>query len=156
MIKKRRMITTIFYIESMVMFVIFNITSFIMVNKKMKKTSKGFFYRFPRIAGIAVIVFISMFALDVFWQGYTFRQTVVALFMHLIPSIILTIGLIIGRKYDLVGALVFLATGLLYIVSTSWNQMDRNTKISWLLIIALPMIVVGICFLVRRLHIRKK
>ncbi|MFA6256138.1 MAG: hypothetical protein WC606_03040 [Candidatus Absconditabacterales bacterium] len=119
------------------------------------KKGKGFFYWFPRIAGIVFILFISMFALDIFGNGYTFWQTVVGLFMHLIPSFVLAIVLIISRKYDLIGAIAFTLAGLAYIIVTL-GKVEWYIAISWSLIIAGPAICIGICFLVRRLHLRKK
>jgi hypothetical protein len=41
----------------------------------------------PRVLTPIFAVFLSLFALDVFEEGYGFWDTVVALFMHLIPSL---------------------------------------------------------------------
>jgi len=51
----------------------------------MKKKTKKALYWAPRIIAILFIVFISLFALDVFIEGYGFWETIVALFMHLVP-----------------------------------------------------------------------
>ncbi len=58
----------------------------------MNKTLKQTLFWAPRIAGIPFILFLSLFALDIFGQGYSFWETIVGLFMHLIPSIILAIA----------------------------------------------------------------
>ena len=131
----------------------------------MKKT-KWFLFWFPRIAAIVFIAFISMFALDIFWNGYTFWQTVVGLFMHLIPTWILFIVLILSRrKYPLMGAIAFGGFGLLYtlqcIVQFIGSTGTPGEPVPYYLltrplIIALPALVVGICFFLDRRKNRKK
>ena len=121
----------------------------------MKKTSHKFLFRFPRIAAIVFILFISMFALDIFWNGYTFWQTVVGLFMHLIPTWILIIVLILSRrKYPLIGAIGFWGLSLLYTItniigffkSTGGVEVPAYYLLTRPLIIAIPAFVVGYMF----------
>lgn len=50
----------------------------------------------PRVVGILGILFLSSFELDVFGQGYSASELVVALFMHLIPSLVLIAVLILA------------------------------------------------------------
>ncbi|MFA7717115.1 MAG: hypothetical protein WC875_00145 [Candidatus Absconditabacterales bacterium] len=127
----------------------------------------GFFYRFPRIVAIILMLFISIFALDIFGNGYTFRQTVVGLFMHLIPTWILLITLILSRKkYPLVGAIAFTAFGLRYAIINIIEMIQRiggftgGTPPYYLiltpLIIALPALAVGLSFFYNRRYNRKK
>ena len=47
----------------------------------------------PRILCIAFALFISVFALDVFSEGYSVGELLVALFMHLIPTMIILVVL---------------------------------------------------------------
>ena len=49
----------------------------------------------PRVIAILGILFLSSFALDVFGEGYSAADLVVALFMHLIPSFVLIAVLIL-------------------------------------------------------------
>ena len=93
---------------------------------------KKVFYWLPRIIAIAFIIFISMFALDVFAEP----RWPLALLMHLIPSFILVILTIISWKYELVGGLLFLVAGLAMI------------GFFHSVLIAVPAIVVGILFLI--------
>ncbi len=97
---------------------------------------KKFIIWTPRILMIAFILFISMFALDVFGEGYTFLQTLVALFMHLIPSFVLLAGLLIAWKYPLAGAAIFFLAGVAYIIM-AWEH------ITWWLIIAGPAFLIS-------------
>ncbi|MFC1687931.1 hypothetical protein ACFL0L_05160, partial [Patescibacteria group bacterium] len=57
---------------------------------EMKSASGGkkFLYWTPRILSIVMVCFISIFAFDVFDGDNTFWETALALFMHLLPSIV--------------------------------------------------------------------
>ena len=70
----------------------------------------------PRILAILYIVFISLFALDVFGEDYGFLVTIWALFMHLIPSFILLAGLLIAWKKPFAGGIFFLLLAILFTV----------------------------------------
>ena len=58
----------------------------------------------PRILGILILGFISMFALDVFSEGYSLGQLITALTIHLLPSFALLSALIIAWLFPLWGA----------------------------------------------------
>jgi hypothetical protein len=62
-------------------------------------------YWVPRILGILFAIFISIFALDVFMEGYGFWETVVALVMHLVPTAIIFIVLLIAWRWERLGRL---------------------------------------------------
>ena len=88
----------------------------------MSKTLKRILFWTPRIAGILFILFISMFALDVFDGQSGFWGTVVALFMHLIPSILLTIAVVIAWKWEWFGTALFIAWAIFYIVALPGSE----------------------------------
>jgi hypothetical protein len=95
----------------------------------------------PRIAGILFILFISLFALDVFDGQYGFWGTIVALFMHLIPSILLTIAIVVAWRYEWFGALLFIGWAVWYLTFArgfSWSV--------YVLIAGLPLLI-GLLFL---------
>ncbi len=73
-----------------------------------------FMYWFPRIFLIIFILFISVFALDVFSERYTFLEMVVALFMHLIPSFVLALILYISWRNERVGGIIFILIGVFF------------------------------------------
>lgn len=112
--------------------------------KRLMKKPKvnSWLYWSPRILTILFILFISMFALDIFGNNYSFWETVIGLFMHLIPSIVLTIFLIIAWKLEWVGAVGFFLFAIWYIVMTvrafEWYM------IGWYFIIALPAVIIAI------------
>jgi len=57
----------------------------------------------PRILCILFAVFLSVFSLDVFSEGYGFWQTIGALLLHLVPTFIVVFALLIGWRWEWVG-----------------------------------------------------
>lgn len=88
------------------------------------------FYWLPRILSIAFVLFLSLFALDVFSE-YSGWNIMLPLFMHLIPSFILLGVAIISWKYDLVGAVIFFGFAVFYVFAAGfdrpWQQMGTAT-----------------------------
>jgi len=107
----------------------------------MNKTLKQILFWTPRIGGILFILFISLFALDIFDMQLGFWETIVGLFMHLIPSILLTIALIIAWKWEWVGAVLFIGWAIWYVVF-----MQGLPWIAYVLIAGLP-VLIGLLFL---------
>ncbi|MCE1253752.1 MAG: hypothetical protein LWX83_09415 [Anaerolineae bacterium] len=79
----------------------------------MKTNLSRVLYWTPRILSILFILFISLFALDVFNEGYDPWQTFVGLTIHLIPSYILIAAAIIAWRWEPAGVVVYaLMTGV--------------------------------------------
>ena len=87
----------------------------------MNKLTKQSLYWTPRILCLLFAGFLSIFALDVFSEDHGFWQTVAALLMHLIPSAIVVVLLAIAWRWELVGAYVFAALGVLYLLM-AWGR----------------------------------
>jgi thiol:disulfide interchange protein len=104
---------------------------------------KKVLYWFPRILSIIFILFLSVFSLDIFEGNYGFWGTILGLFMHNIPSIILLIILIISWKHEIVGGIAFILAGILYIV---WavNYRPEMEIIYGILLIAGPAFLIGV------------
>lgn len=106
----------------------------------------------PRILAIIFILFLSLFSLDIFDGNYGFWGTIVGLFMHNIPSLILLVILLISWKYEIVGGIAFILAGLLYIVSLAMrifpNPPFEWEHLFWSLQISGPAFLVGILFLI--------
>jgi len=115
----------------------------------MKKRVNKYIFWMPRILSIAFILFLALFSLDIFGNGLNFWQTVIALFMHNIPSLILLITLLISWKYELFGGIIFSLAGIFYICLTFFNNsLNWYIALSWALTIALPALLIGILFVV--------
>lgn len=69
----------------------------------------------PRVLGILFAAFISLFALDVFGEGYSFWETALALLVHLIPTGILLVVLALSWRWEWVGGILFPALAILYL-----------------------------------------
>ena len=118
----------------------------------MNKTLKHILFCTPRAAGILFILFLSLFALDIFAMELGLWGTIVGLFMHLIPSIALAAAVVIAWKREWVGAVWFLVLAI-------WS-MASATGFNWTvyaLIAGLPALI-GLLFLAgwrRRKQIRE-
>lgn len=108
----------------------------------MNKPLKNFLFWTPRIAGILFILFISLFALDIFDAQLGFWETILGLFMHLIPSILLTIAVVIAWKREWFGALLFIGWAVWYV-----SFMRGFDWIAYALIAGLP-VAIGLLFLI--------
>jgi len=97
----------------------------------------------PRILAILYIAFISLFALDVFESGYGWLRTMVALFMHLIPSFILIASLVLAWKKPKIGGAIFVALGIVF---TFFFRTYRELGV--FLMISFPLLVVGGLFII--------
>lgn len=103
----------------------------------MNTNTKRLLYWLPRVLTILFALFISIFALDVFDESYSIGETIIALFMHLVPTFMVVIVLLIAWRWERIGAALFIALALLFML------MSRGE--GW--IIAAPMLILGILFL---------
>ena len=101
----------------------------------------------PRVLGIAFAGFISLFALDVFEGHPPLSQALIGLAIHLIPTALLVVGLIVAWRWEWVGALLFLCLGVAFVASTR-GRADWRTYA----FIAGPPLLLGLLFLLNWLH----
>ncbi|MER2597947.1 MAG: hypothetical protein ABTQ73_00315 [Caldilineales bacterium] len=93
----------------------------------------------PRLLGLLFALFLSLFALDVFGQGYSAWDTLRALLIHLTPVYAVLIVLAIAWRWEKPGGLLFFVLALLYIL---WTR-----RLDWSLVIAAPLLLLGLLFL---------
>jgi hypothetical protein len=116
----------------------------------MAKVNKFIFW-VPRILAIIFILFLAMFSLDIFEGNFGFWGTIVGLFMHNIPSLILLIVLIISWKHEIVGAIAFILGGILYLAWVLTNVILTGFEwyyLAWALQISGIAFLIGILFLI--------
>lgn len=106
------------------------------------KVSK-FVYWTPRILAIIFIAFLALMSLDVFTEGASSWEIIVGLFMHNIPVFILLAVLLISWKYEIVGAVVFILAGLLYIFFAVRGADNLWMALAWSIQIAGTAFVIG-------------
>jgi len=115
----------------------------------------------PRILCIVAILFVSMFALDAFEPGVPFSQQLLGFLIHLIPSFVLTIMLVIAWKWELTGGILFIITGLglsPFVYMLNYNRTySVGISLRIILMITFPFVVVGLLFLLNHyLHRARK
>lgn len=92
----------------------------------------------PRVLALGFVAFLALFALDVFGEGYSFGETLFALFMHLIPNFVILGAVMLAWRNDRLGAILFLGMGLLFL------GMSRGT--GWF--VSGPLILIAALYLV--------
>lgn len=100
------------------------------------------FYWLPRLLSICFVLFLSVFALDVFSE-YSGIQVILPLLIHLIPSLVLLGAVLLAWRYELVGAIMFLGFATLYLWDVGFDR-----PWSWYASIVAPAAIVGLLFLV--------
>ncbi len=113
---------------------------------KEKKTNKLIYWT-PRILSILFILFLALMSLDVFSSELSFWKTLGALFMHNIPALVLLIVLIISWKNEIVGGVVFILAGLLYIILLMREPFEWY-MLAWAIQISGVAFLVGILFFI--------
>ena len=123
------------------------------------KTNQTLFW-IPRILCILAILFISMFSLDAFDPHYTVWQQIGAFLIHLIPSYILIILLVIAWKWELVGGIIFVLIAVLFSPFIYIHNFRMNHSVwmslSIILMITVPFIIVGGLFILSHFMKRQK
>ena len=102
----------------------------------MRELSRALLLWSPRIVGILVCLFLSLFALDSFGNGKTLIEALPDFAMHVAPVLALLAVVGISWRREWVGGLVFtaLATGYAYVA---------RDHISWVVWISTPLLVAG-------------
>lgn len=117
----------------------------------MNVKARSFIHWAPRILCILAILFISMFALDAFDPSLTVGQQVLDFLMHLIPSFVLILILVLSWKWELVGGIVFTILGLVFSPLIFMHNYRMNGSVQMSLVtvalITLPFIIVGVLFI---------
>ena len=114
----------------------------------MAKKISRFIYWAPRILAIIFVFFLALMSLDVFSLGLGFWDTLGALFMHSIPSLILLIILLISWRYEIVGGIAFILSGIVYIILLMMQPTFEWYLLSWALQVSGIAFLIGALFLV--------
>ena len=113
----------------------------------MEKKINKFIYWLPRILSIIFVLFLGLMSLDVFSPELSFWQTLGALFIHNIPTLILLIILLISWKYEIVGGISFILAGIAYIILLARNPFEWY-MLAWAAQISGVAFIIGILFLI--------
>ncbi len=115
----------------------------------MTQLSRRALFWTPRALSIVFIAFLSLFALDVFDEHLGLWRTVLALTMHLIPSLVLIAALVLAWRGEWIGAAIYAGAGLLYVwwVVSMSRPVPPAMRLIWILTIAGPAFVIAGLFL---------
>ena len=116
----------------------------------MAKRSDALLLWSPRVLGIVVCLYLSLFALDAFSGGKIVTQAASDFFIHVAPMLVLFGVVALSWRWEWVGGSVF--TGL----ALTYGYVARH-HLPWIAVVSGPLLVVGILFLWswtqhRRLH----
>lgn len=114
------------------------------------KTSLSLLFWIPRILMIIFILFLGIFALDVFIPGESFSYYSLALFMHLIPNLVLLILLIFSWKYERVGGTLIFLIGIFFTVYFKTYEFIIN-----FFAISFPLFLIGSLFILHDYYAKK-
>lgn len=109
----------------------------------MREIEKIILFWSPRILAILFAFFLSLFAADVFSENLDFWQKITALFIHLIPSLLILVLLSIAWRWEIVGTLSYFLLAIWYIAS-SWGRFPLSVYV----VITAPLFVISILFLI--------
>ena len=93
----------------------------------------------PRIAGLIVAGWLSIFALDAFTGTRSFLAEIPGFLLHLVPSLALLGVVYIAWRRPWFGALVFVVLAAVYVLTAG----DRWT---WIVAIGGPLALVGLLY----------
>ena len=109
----------------------------------MKYSTKAVVLWSPRVLAILFALFISLFALDVFDGKSGILETLIGFAIHLIPTGIIVIAIILSWHREWIGGIVFIFLPIFYIYST-WGRFPLSVY----LIMCTPPMITGILYFV--------
>ena len=113
----------------------------------MTEVSKKVLYWTPRGLCIALALFLSLFAMDVFGEGLGFWRTLFALFMHLIPVFVVLLVLALAWRWEWIGAAALAGAALVFLFNMP-RHLSPQGRQGAALIIAGPAFIIAALFLV--------
>jgi hypothetical protein len=94
----------------------------------------------PRIAGLAMALFLGLFALDAF-DGRQFFTALPGFLIHLIPAFLVLAAVALAWRSPLIGAVAFAGLALTYAITVRW-------RLGWIAVIGAPLLAVAALFVV--------
>ncbi len=107
----------------------------------MNSRLKQYLFWTPRVLGILFVLFISLFAFDVFDESLGFWDSALAFLIHLIPAIVVMGVLAIAWKWERIGAILFIALAIFYVI-WAWGRLHWSAYA----LIPAPLVLISILF----------
>ena len=102
----------------------------------------------PRILGLAVALYLAMFALDAFTSDQSVTAMLGDFVVHAAPAFFILLTVLVSWKRFWIGAMVFSGLALYYALTT----LDR---FDWVLAISGPLLIVGLLYTLNWWYARK-
>jgi hypothetical protein len=99
-------------------------------------------YWSPRALSLLFVGFLSLFAFDVFEDNKGW-SLVLALLIHLLPSLVLLAVTIVAWKHEIVGTIVFWGFSIWYVLMVGFER-----HWTWYIFIACPTTLIGSLYFV--------
>ena len=93
--------------------------------------------------GVLYALALLVFALDVFNHDQSISQTFSDVLLHLVPTMVVFLFVFVGYKNPLIGAVICLVSGLIYIIS-GWSNMHWTAHV----VIAGPLSVLSMLYII--------
>lgn len=103
--------------------------------------TKNFLRWTPRILAILFTIFISLFALDVFDEGYNLSELLTTLLMHSIPTLFFALVTLLAWKKPRLGGMIFVILAMMTIFA-----FETYKHFSSFLMISLVPLIIGALF----------
>ncbi|WP_448376610.1 DUF7670 domain-containing protein [Fervidobacterium sp.] len=114
---------------------------------------RNWLFWLPRILSIIVFLFIFLTSFDVFEEGKSVSDILIAFLIHNIPAFILLILIILAWKMEIIGAITFFTLGILHVLFTIFGVFKSDT-VEWYNAIVWLLIVSGPAFLIASLYLK--
>lgn len=111
----------------------------IILHASMKAENLRFIQWLPRVTNFGIAVFLSLFSLDVFNEGYPALQLIQNLFLHLLPALSMLLILAVSWHRPMAGGVVLPILAVVY----AW--MSRH-NLSAVAAISGPLLATGVLY----------
>lgn len=110
----------------------------------MENKRNNWIYWTPRVFSIMLVLFLTIFSWDVFGEQLGVWQTVLGLFIHNIPALLLAVVVWISWKHEIVGGVGFILGGIAHMILS----VMRETIDPWYIALSISLILDGPAFLI--------
>ena len=115
----------------------------------MRTTTQGVMFWTPRLLGLALSLFLAVFALDAFRNGARMPDAILDFLVHLLPSLVVVTLVAASWRREWIGVMAFAILGVAYAATMARGHVD------WMVLISGPLILVSALFLCSWLNQRR-
>lgn len=100
-------------------------------------------YWTPRLLSLAFVGFVMLFSLDAITPGESLKDILIDMLRLNVPALILLAFTLVAWKYEIVGTIVFILTGLIYIGLNIYNGVSMPLALTLSLIFSGPAFLIA-------------